>query len=61
MISNASQAKPLGTAAILAALLATISPSLRADAIDDYLRREMELRKIPGLAWAVVENGAMTR
>jgi len=32
-----------------------------AETIDDYLAREMALRKIPGLAWAVVENGALTR
>ncbi len=56
--------------ALLAALLALTSPlraepsaavSIADSSIDDYLRREIELRKIPGLAWAVVENGEVTR
>jgi CubicO group peptidase (beta-lactamase class C family) len=33
--------------------------ALGADAIDDYLRREMELRTIPGLALAVVRGEAI--
>lgn len=40
---------------------ASASGAVDARAIDDYLRREMELRKIPGLAWAIAENGVLTR
>jgi CubicO group peptidase (beta-lactamase class C family) len=36
------------------AILGLLAPSVHADAIDDYLRAEMALRKIPGLAIAVV-------
>jgi CubicO group peptidase (beta-lactamase class C family) len=36
------------------ALLGFLAPSVHADAIDDYLRKEMAARKIPGLAIAVV-------
>lgn len=34
---------------------------LRADGIDDYIRDEMKLRNIPGLAFAVVDNGKIVR
>ena len=37
------------------------APAVVAEPIDDYLAREMAVRKIPGLAWAVVENGQLTR
>lgn len=37
------------------------SAVLRADAIDDYLVREMALRKIPGMALAVARDGEVVR
>ena len=43
----------------LAALL--LAAPLGAQPVDDYLGREMAARKIPGLAWAVAEHGAVTR
>lgn len=48
----------LRAAAGLALLLAATAPrAARADAIDDYLSREMAARRIPGLALAVVRDG----
>ena len=35
--------------------------ALRADAVDDYLQREMKLRGIPGLALAVAREGQIVR
>ncbi len=40
----------------LALVAALVSPS-RADDVDDYVREEMDKRKIPGLAFAVVRDG----
>jgi len=45
----------------LALLLAFVPGLASAGPIDDYLAREMALRRIPGLGWAVVEDGALTR
>ena len=39
--------------------LLLLAATLRADAIDDYLRREIALRTIPGLALAVVRGEAI--
>jgi D-alanyl-D-alanine carboxypeptidase len=47
------------TSASLVAL-ATAS-ALLADSVDDYLRKEMQLRQIPGLAYAVVDGEAVAR
>lgn len=46
---------------ILGVLLLVVPGRLVADAIDDYLGREMALRKIPGLALAVARDGAVVR
>jgi CubicO group peptidase (beta-lactamase class C family) len=45
--------------AIAAAL--SSAPALPADAIDDYLAREMAARKIPGLGLAIARDGAVVR
>jgi CubicO group peptidase (beta-lactamase class C family) len=45
----------------LALVLFAAAPAAAAESIDDYLRREMALREIPGLAWAVVEEGRLSR
>ncbi len=44
-------------------LYSLLSPGLpaRADQVDDYLKGEMEKRRIPGLALMVVEDGKATR
>ena len=47
-------------ALILASCCVSATP-LRADAVDDYLRREMALRKIPGLGLAIARDGAVVR
>src|SRR2546423_13927715 len=47
---------------MLLALLAALSaPPARADAIDDYIKAEMERRHIPGLALAVARNGKIVK
>jgi D-alanyl-D-alanine carboxypeptidase len=38
-----------------------LTSSARADAIDDYIRSEMDKRRIPGLALAVVKDGAVVK
>lgn len=38
-----------------------LASALSADAIDDYLAREMALRKIPGLGLAIARDGAVVR
>ena len=46
--------------AILYSLLATAllaSPLARADRVDDYIRGEMDQRRIPGVALAIVRDG----
>ena len=45
----------------LAVLLLVLPGTLAADSIDDYLVREMALRKIPGLALAVARDGEVVR
>ena len=45
---------------LLACQLAAGAPVF-ADAIDDYLQREMALRKIPGLGLAVARDGEVVR
>ena len=47
-------------ALLLTAFVGGAAPAA-ADAIDDYLAREMKARKIPGLAFAVARDGAVTR
>ena len=48
---------------LLAALLAVlVAPNLaRADRVDDYLKTEMEKRRIPGVALAVVQHGQVVK
>jgi CubicO group peptidase (beta-lactamase class C family) len=41
-------------------LITTVSP-VRADATDDYVHRQMEEKKIPGLALAVIRNGRVVK
>jgi D-alanyl-D-alanine carboxypeptidase len=49
-------------AAIVLLLVAALpAPPARADAIDDYIKAEMERRHIPGLALAVVRNGKVVK
>ena len=43
----------------LAALLLLVAPALRADAIDEYAREQMTRMRFPGLALAVVREGAV--
>ncbi|MEO8197988.1 MAG: serine hydrolase domain-containing protein [Thermoanaerobaculia bacterium] len=50
----------LAIALILGSFCASGTP-LHADTIDDYLVREMALRKIPGLALAVARDGEVVR
>ena len=45
----------------LLALVSVNTTTAHADAIDDFLRAEMHQRKIPGLALAVVRNGAVVK
>jgi CubicO group peptidase (beta-lactamase class C family) len=47
--------------AVLATLCLTFCGRVGADAIDDYLAREMELRKIPGLGLAIARDGVVVR
>jgi len=51
-------ARPKLAAALL--VLAAAAPAA-ADEIDDYIRREMQARRIPGLALAVVRHGAVEK
>jgi CubicO group peptidase (beta-lactamase class C family) len=48
-------------AVLLLAASAGAPAVARADAIDDYIRGEMALRRIPGLALAVVRDGAVVK
>src|SRR5262249_1412771 len=45
----------------LALLLLLTTPSVSADTVDDYIQSEMKARRIPGLALAVVRNGAIVK
>ncbi len=38
-----------------------LSPSLRADAVDEYVRAEMKRQKVPGLSLAVVHGGKVVK
>ncbi len=53
----------LPCALLLGSLLAPLASetALHADAVDDYLAREMALRKIPGLGLAVARDGEVVR
>ncbi len=42
-------------------LIILLVASVRADAIDDLVRREMEKRKIPGISIAVLREGKIVR
>lgn len=46
--------------AILAALPLWVSSAIRADAIDDYVRTRMQQQRLPGVALAVVRDGAVS-
>ena len=48
-----------GALRVLLVLLMMAPAVASADAIDEYLRVEMNARKIPGLALAVVRHGAV--
>src|SRR5438093_13635129 len=45
---------------LVGVLLAAAAPA-RADRIDDYIKAEMQKRRIPGLALAVVRNGTVIK
>ncbi len=45
----------------LALTLVVPTTALRADEVDDYVRREMDGRRIPGAAIAVVKDGALVK
>src|SRR5882724_6150166 len=54
----------LHAALVLVLLLVSLlvaAPPARADAIDDYIRSEMERRHIPGLALAVARQGKIVK
>lgn len=52
----------LALAVLLALVFAVVpAPPARADAIDDYIKGEMERRHIPGLALAVARNGKIVK
>lgn len=61
--SRSSRAQAAVHAALLAAAVALLfAPGLvRADAIDDYLRREMTARRIPGVGLAIARDGKVVR
>jgi CubicO group peptidase (beta-lactamase class C family) len=46
---------------LLLVFAAAPAPPARGDAIDDYIKAEMERRQIPGLALAVVRGGAVVK
>jgi CubicO group peptidase (beta-lactamase class C family) len=47
---------------LVGVLLVLLAPPLAvADSVDDYIRAEMQKRQIPGLALAVVKNGAVVK
>lgn len=46
---------------LISLVVAMLAERLAADSIDDYLRREMAARKIPGLALAVARDGVVVR
>lgn len=52
--------RPLAAAVLLALGGTAIALAAAPAAVDDYLRREMAARSIPGLAWAAVEGSAIT-
>ena len=45
----------------LTALILAAHAALSADAVDDYIHAEMKSRKIPGLALAIVKDGAAVK
>jgi len=45
---------------LLVAALVTL-PAARADQVDDYLRTQMNERRIPGIALAIVQNGSIVK
>ena len=47
--------------AILSLLPLAVAAPARADRIDDYIKAEMQKRRIPGLALAVVRNGTVIK
>ena len=53
----------LPCALLLGSLLAPLASetALHADAVDDYLAREMALRRIPGLGLALARDGEVVR
>lgn len=53
--------RPLRPALVATLALALAAGAAHADAIDDYLRREMAIRKIPGLGIAVARDGKVVR
>ena len=54
--------RPAHVVAVLLVLgFALSAPPARADAIDDYIKVEMERRHIPGLALAVARNGKIVK
>lgn len=57
MVSDSSSGRVLRAITLFACLVPAL---LRADAVDAYVHKEMSLRKIPGLAVAVVRGGEVT-
>ena len=58
--SHASRSRPL-MLAVLALLFQHLVADVKADAIDRYIRDEMDRQKIPGLALAVVKHGKLKK
>jgi CubicO group peptidase (beta-lactamase class C family) len=42
-------------------LIVAVATGARADNVDDYVKAQMEQRRIPGLALAIVKNGRVTK
>lgn len=53
--------KRMATALWLASLLITAVTVTRADATDDYVHRQMESKRIPGLSVAVIRDGHVVK
>ena len=45
------------TAILAAIVLLSAAPSAGADAIDEYLARQMQQLRLPGLALGIIRNG----
>ena len=56
-----AMSKRMRLVVLVLSLVTNVGPVVRADAVDDYLQRELKSRRIPGLAMAVVRHGRIER